>query len=255
MLSVLGTPSGAALARLATAWLILLAVTAEARSQTLVADLSSHLIAITAGFTGTEVLLFGATEGEGEVIVVVRGPESEVTVRRKRRTLGIWVNRGNITFEGVPSFYAAASSRPLVEVLQPEVLSRQQIGVDHLRFEVPEEIRESRLKKYREALIRNKQREGLFSKVGHVSFLGERLFRTSIYFPANVPTGSYLVEVLLVRDGEVVSAQTSPLVISKIGIGAEIFDFAHNRAALYGLLAIIGALMAGWSAHLVFRKV
>ncbi|WP_119461711.1 TIGR02186 family protein [Rhodospirillaceae bacterium SYSU D60014] len=251
-----GATPGSTLARLATAWLILIAVTAEARSQTLVADLSSHLIAITAGFTGTEVLLFGATEGEGEVIVVVRGPESEVTVRRKRRTLGIWVNRGSITFEGVPSFYAVASSRPLAEIVQPEVLSRQQIGVDNLQFQAPEGIRESRLKKYHDALIRNKQRAGLFSgEVGQVTFLGERLFRTEIYFPANVPTGSYLVEVLLVRDGEVVSAQTSPLIISKIGIGAEIFDFAHNRAALYGVLAIIGALMAGWSAHLVFRRV
>src|SRR3546814_6158142 len=82
-------------------------------------------------------------------------------------------------------------------------------------------------------------------EVGQLAFLGERLFRTSIYFPANVPTGSYLVEVLLVRDGEVVSAQTSPLIISKIGIGAEVFDFAHDSAALYGLLAIIGALTIG----------
>lgn len=246
---------GAVLARLAAAWLILIAVTAEARAETLVADLSSHLVAITAGFTGTEVLLFGATEGEGEVIVVVRGPEGEVTVRRKRRTAGIWINRGNITFEGVPSFYAVASSRPLPEILQEEVLSRQQIGVDHLRFQAPENIREARLKRYHNALIRNKQRAGLFGdKVGQVTFLGERLFRTSIYFPANVPTGSYLVEVLLVRDGEVISAQTSPLIISKTGIGAEIFDFAHNRAALYGALAITGALMAGWFAYLAFRR-
>lgn len=247
---------GPVLVRFATAWLLLFGLAADARTEPLVADLSSHLIAITTGFTGTEVLLFGATEGEGDVIVVVRGPETEATVRRKRRVAGIWINTGGVTFERVPSFYAVASSGPLEEIVAPAVRAQQQIGVEHLQFEAPEDVGESRLRRYRAALIRNKQQAGLFSReVGKVTFLGERLFRTSIYFPSNVPTGSYMVEVLLVRDGEVASAQTSPLIISKTGIGAEIFEFANNQSALYGVVAIIGALVAGWTAHLVFRRI
>jgi len=247
---------GPVLVRFATAWLLLFGLAADARTEPLVADLSSHLIAITTGFTGTEVLLFGATEGEGDVIVVVRGPETEATVRRKRRVAGIWINTGGVTFERVPSFYAVASSGPLEKVVAPEVRAQQQIGVEHLQFQAPGDISESRLRRYRAALIQNKQQAGLFSReVGKVTFLGERLFRTSIYFPSNVPTGSYMVEVLLVRDGEVASAQTSPLIISKTGIGAEIFEFAHNQSALYGVVAIIGALVAGWTAHLVFRRI
>ena len=247
---------GPVLVRFATAWLLLFGLAADARTEPLIADLSSHLIAITTGFTGTEVLLFGATEGEGDVIVVVRGPETEATVRRKRRVAGIWINTSGITFERVPSFYAVASSGPLEEVVAPAVRAQQQIGVEHLQFHAPAEVSESRLRRYREALIRNKQQAGLFSReVGKVTFLGERLFRTSIYFPSNVPTGSYMVEVLLVRDGEVASAQTSPLIISKTGVGAEIFEFANNQSALYGVVAIIGALVAGWTAHLVFRRI
>ena len=37
-----------------------------ARGDGVVADLSSHLIAITTGFTGASVVLFGATEGRGD---------------------------------------------------------------------------------------------------------------------------------------------------------------------------------------------
>ena len=48
---------------------------AAARAEGLVADLTSHLIAITTGFTGASVVLFGATDGPGNVIVAVRGPE------------------------------------------------------------------------------------------------------------------------------------------------------------------------------------
>jgi hypothetical protein len=85
---------------LLTAFLV---ATAPARAQDLVADLSSHLIAVTTGFSGTSLLLFGATQGEGDVVVVVRGPDKPETVRRKRRTLGIWVNRDTYAFAAVPS--------------------------------------------------------------------------------------------------------------------------------------------------------
>ena len=73
--------------------------------------------------------------------------------------------------------------------------------------------------------------------------------------PTNVPTGTYTVEVLLVRDGEVISAQSTPLYVSKIGVLAEIFGFAHDYAAFYGLFAILFAVLAGLGANAAFRKV
>jgi uncharacterized protein (TIGR02186 family) len=105
------------------------------------------------------------------------------------------------------------------------------------------------------ALHRIKMREGLFRPTpGKVIFLGARLFRVDFRFPANVPTGSYLVQVLLLRDGKVMSAQTTPLIVSKIGVSADIFEFAHRHAAAYGALAVVVALLAGWAAHLAFRR-
>ncbi|HEX7967714.1 MAG TPA: TIGR02186 family protein, partial [Stellaceae bacterium] len=46
-------------------------------AEPLIADLTSHFIAITTGFTGTNVVLFGATDGSGDVIAIVRGPEHD----------------------------------------------------------------------------------------------------------------------------------------------------------------------------------
>jgi uncharacterized protein (TIGR02186 family) len=108
---------------------------------------------------------------------------------------------------------------------------------------------------WREALIRAKQREGHYqAEVGTVTFLGDRLFRADVRFPANVPTGNYTVKTYFLQNGRIVSAQTTPLIVGKVGIEAELFDFAHERAGLYGLVAIVIALMAGWVAHSVFRK-
>ena len=42
-----------------------------AHADALVADLSEHLVKIGLGFTGKKVLLYGAIEGDGKVVVVV----------------------------------------------------------------------------------------------------------------------------------------------------------------------------------------
>ena len=54
----------------------------------------------------------------------------------------------------------------------------------------------------------------------------------------------------------VVLALFVPLIISKIGIGADIYDFAHGKFAfLYGLLSVLLAGAAGWAASAIFKRV
>jgi uncharacterized protein (TIGR02186 family) len=241
---------------LGLAILLLLGVAAArpAAAEPLIADLSNHLIAITTGFSGTEVLMFGATDGPGDIVVTVRGPATDVAVRRKARVFGVWINADTLEFGSVPAYYAIASNRPIDDFLLPPLQARQRIGLDNLMLSLPE-ADPAEVETFRRALIRTKQQQGLFgSVVGKVSFLGNQLFRTELHFPSNVPIGSYLVEVLLIREGAVVSAQTTPLVISKIGIGAEIFRFAHIHSFGYGVGAILGALLLGWIAYLGFRR-
>lgn len=226
-----------------------------ARAQALVADLNNHLVAITTGFTGTSVTLFGATDGNGDVIVVVRGPERDVTVRRKSKVAEVWVNTRQITFQGVPSFYGIASNKPLDDIAPPAMRQLHQIGLDSLRLATEAPISPQETEEFRKALLRNAARAGLYpSGVGQVRFLGDKLFRTDIRFPANVPTGTYLVQVFLVRDKAVVAGQTTPLVISELGIDAEVHDFADRYALAYGLVAITLAALAGWLASLPFRN-
>jgi hypothetical protein len=52
----------------------------------------------------------------------------------------------------------------------------------------------------------------------------------------------------------VIGAQTTPMFVNKVGVGADIYEFAHDRAAIYGLLAVLVAVLAGWAAGAVFRR-
>jgi uncharacterized protein (TIGR02186 family) len=228
-----------------------------ARADELVADLSQHLIAITTAFVGTNVVLFGTSDGDGDIVVTVHGPRENQVVRRKARVAGIWINRTRLGFADVPAYYAVAASGPLDAVAHPDVLARHEIGVEHLKlkpidatgFEISE------IAAFQDALVRNKQRQDLYSQTpAPVNFIGPRLFRTTLSFPANVAPGIYRVQVFELSDGQVTDAQRSNLVISKIGLEADIYDFAQQRSALYGLLAVALSLSLGWLAGVIFRK-
>jgi uncharacterized protein (TIGR02186 family) len=234
--------------------LSLLCCGSAARAEGLVADLTSHLIAITTGFTGASVVLFGATDGPGDVIVAVRGPEREMTVRRKNRVAGIWVNTQQVTFANLPSFYAVAASRPMADILSPAAAAFYRLGIANLKLVAATPAPSVVVDAFRTALERTQQEAGLFvERMGKVDFLGERLFRTTITFPANVPTGTYLVEVFLVRDKDIVSGQTTPLVVSKVGVDAAVFEFSTRQPGFYGAIAVLTAIVAGWLASLPFR--
>lgn len=222
----------------------------------LIADLSEHQIQITTGFVGTDVLLFGTVDPGSDVVVVIRGPEEETTVWRKGRYAGIWINDRRVVFQRVPSFYAVRSSAPLHDAASNVTRARHGMGAEFLRLRsVDEGVSEAELNEFRKALIRNKEKQGLFASGGDdIAFLGGQLFRTRLHFPANVPTGFYDVEVFMLQEGRVVHAQTTPLIVRKAGLGADVFFFAHNFSAVYGIIAVLLAVAAGALAAFVFRK-
>lgn len=231
------------------------AALASVRAAPLVVGLSEDVISIDPRFTGTEVLLFGAADRPGDLVVVLYGPEAPMVVRRKERLAGVWVNRESVVFATVPRFYAISATRPLDEFASPAVLEDKGIGLENLTF-LPLSLKpEPVIDRFRAELVQSAQRAGLYQEgIGAVEFMGERLFRAGLKLPANIPTGTYRAEAYLFRGGEIVASEAASLVVRKTGLEAQIVGFAHARPWLYGLLAIAVALMAGWLGSLVFRK-
>ncbi len=73
------------------------------------------------GFAGADVLLFGTTDGPGDVVVVVKGPVADVDVLRKERVGGIWINRKGLGFQNVPAVYMHGKRRSR----SPDLLPRR----------------------------------------------------------------------------------------------------------------------------------
>ena len=226
----------------------------------LAVDLSESVVPITAGFDGSELLVFGAADTNSDIVVIVRGPMLDAQVRRKKRVFGVWANGAEMTFKNVPSYYFIASNRPIEEFVPHEIARIRQIGYEDMiltpkKGVLPVEIDENAMAEYRDALIRIKQHQGLYAKqAGNVHFIANKLFRTTLQFPNNIPVGSYGVDVFLFRDGKIVDEKTTILGVQKFGVEAQVYNFAHRHALPYGVLAILVAALAGWLANVMFRK-
>jgi len=233
---------------------VLITADAARAAEALVVDLSNDEIAITTGFAGRDLLLFGAKPAGGNVVVVIRGPARDELVRRRERMVGMWVNGAALIFRGLPAFYHVASTGKLESVAPKALLEERRIGMERLALTAATDVTVAASLPYRQALVRNKTRQGLYGYApGGIKVIGDRLFRTTVTFPANVPTGPYRVEVYLFDDGREIERRETTLIVRKVGLEASVFNFAHQQSALYGAIAIMIALGFGWLAGAMFR--
>ncbi|WP_179378264.1 TIGR02186 family protein [Jannaschia marina] len=242
--------------------LALLLLALPARAEEIVADLSQDRISISTNFDGSEILIFGAIKRDepqpiGQqlaIIVTVAGPREDVTIRRKERKLGIWVNSDSVEALGVPSFYAVSSSVPLVQALRPEEDEEWAIttpralvapGMAQMSDDDPD---------FLDALIRVNTATGTYgTSEESVQVRDATLFSTEIALPADLTEGNYNTRIFLTRDGEVVDSYGTSIYVQKVGLERWIYTLAHEQPLIYGLLSLFIAIAAGWGASAVFR--
>lgn len=229
--------------------------------------ISTREIAITPDFRGADLTIFGvindvdtavlSTHGY-DVAVTLEGPEKDVTVRRKARVFGIWINRELLTFARVPLSYSIASTRPIGDITSAAERARLGVGIDDLplnpthSFDTALDIRA-----FRAAFLRQQRANGLYqsqtNKEG-VRFVSANLFQASLRLPANIPAGGHVVHAYLFRNGSLVSERQLALTVVKTGLEQAITDAAHHTPIAYGCLAVLFAVITGWGASLLFRK-
>lgn len=238
--------------------MLLLALPAQAEEE-IILGLSQNEIDITATFVGSEILLFGAirrdapvpTDSQLGIIVTIAGPETPVTVRRKERRFGIWVNVDDVKIAAAPSFYAVASSADLSKVLRPSEDLIHRITIPQVVREVGTNVLDSQA--FARALMRIRAGNDQYQRLeGAVAISRDTLFQTRIQMPANLTEGFYKAKIFLTRDGNVVDEYLATIPVKKVGLERWLYNLAHENAFLYGLMSLAIAIAAGWGASAAF---
>lgn len=238
---------------------LLLVLALPAKAEEIVLGLSQDEIAITATFDGSDILIFGAikrdapapTEGDLGVIVTVAGPDLPVTVRRKDKRLGIWVNTESVEVDVAPSFYAVATNKPLTEILNDNEDVNTRISINRaVRNVGPAEGGGTH---FEDALIRIREGKSLYQTLPDAVWVeDDTLFQTEIALPANLTEGDYVAEIYLTRGGNIVDLFSTTIPVKKVGLERWLYTLAHENAFLYGLMSLAIAITAGWTASAVF---
>ena len=217
----------------------------------LVADLSQDTVEIHASFNGAQLLVFGARNQPGDLVIVVRGPARDSLLRRKERIAGMWMQVEQEKYPHLPLFYAYASTRPLKLVAPAETLHALGLGEDAVIAQSNAHSQQL----FDAALVDYFARYHLWQlPFSPISFFGESLFKAKINLPDRLPEGEFTVETYLFDHGQLVGFQTIPLRTYKTGFDAWVYGFAHHRPLLFGLSAILIALFGGWLAHRLFSR-
>ena len=224
--------------------------------ENLTSMLSQDYLQIASNFNGSEITVFGAVEnsperGVGKIVVVVRGPDTMMTVRRKDHVALMWINSARAKM-WLPSYYFIASSEPLATIASADTLSRYELGLTNLRAEMV--ASDGAAAPYQAALVRAEQRAGLYRENPAGVEMQNTAFRVHVPIPASVPRGSYNVEVYVFRDGNVVSAQSTPFYVDQAGFERRLFEFAHNKPFYYGVATVLMGILLGWCSTFFFRR-
>ncbi|MFP7674231.1 TIGR02186 family protein [Marivita sp. S0852] len=245
-------------------WLLLILslLAAPLKAEEVILGLSQDEVAISTNFDGSEIILYGAIKREEpiptdeplQVIVTISGPLEPVTIRRKDRRLGIWVNTDALSISAAPSFYAIATSAPWEEVINEADDLRNTISIPRAIRSVGAWSQVANPQEFLDAIIRIRTANGSYAlKENAVELRDATLFTTAIQMPANLTEGDYATRIFLTRGGKVISKYETSIDVSKVGLERWLFNLSRQQPLIYGLLSLTIAIAAGWGASAAFR--
>ena len=231
-----------------------LLINIEANAGTLISGISSNEINVDTEFKGAQILLFGAKNDAGDVVIAVRGPRKNFIISKKENLLGVWFNGERIKFKNSYGFYSLFSTYNDGEMIQQD-LNEYELGKNNIQFEIQNNLSPSKINEFRIQLVELLEQKNLYPiSTKPIDFLDETLFKLIIDFPKNILLGTYIIEVYLINNGSVLSFQSIPVYVNQVGVSAKISNFALNQSVLYGLIAVFLAIFVGCLANYLFAR-
>jgi uncharacterized protein (TIGR02186 family) len=230
----------------------------------LVPEVSQHEVQVRQGFTGTELLLFGAildpagtrAGRDYDIVVVLKGPTQSIRLREKQKIAGVWINADSTAFRSAPSFYALASSRPVDQIVDERAAAIYELGLDWLQLSPIGVIDPAEQARFSAGLVDLKRRQSLYQENPRGVTINEQvLYQARISLPSSVTTGTYTAETFAIARGQVIASGTAKVEVRKLGFERFIAEFAQRWSLLYGLVAVALSVGMGWLAGRVFALV
>jgi uncharacterized protein (TIGR02186 family) len=203
----------------------------------------------------------GVPDPSADVIVKLTSTEHvPLSVNRKGRVALVWMNVKQFTVTGLPLLYKIHSTKPINQILSPELASDLGIGYDVLKKRMQLKLVRGKaeaddLDTVFDGILQLKKEANLYNiDEKRIEITGGKLFKHYFRFPAAAKEGTYKAESYIFRQGRLVGKGVDEVRIQKKGIEATFTNLAYNHPVLYGVVALVVALGMGLLVGFIFKK-
>jgi len=212
-------------------------------------------------YHGSTVNFTGISDHGTDLIIKIAAPGGHQLLRKKGKVAGLlWMNVGELKFDHVPSMYSLHSTKKISDILSGEERDQHLIGYESLarQTDIQPVANESDKTKWFDEFVKYKEASKLYSQSeGDISLsvnAGEQHYFVSSPWPYQAAPGEYIVTVYAVKDKKVIGTAETKVLVEQAGLVKSFASMAKNSAALYGVISIAAALVAGFGVGLIFRR-
>ena len=236
---------------------LLLAGALPARAAEPGLTISPAQVQIGAFFNGATVTVSGTIPAGTQAVLEVMGSSAEEHLMRKGRRGGLWMNVGEIKVQDAPSLYLVMSTAKELLTAAPAEATWGYRALEK-RLAFSGKIEPAERQEFLKQFLELKESEEIYAswpgalKVEAASG-GASQVTASFPVPTNIRPGSYKVCLSVIQDGKAVSNTCTGLKVEMVGFPAWLADLAYQHGAVYGVLAVVIAIVTGFAMGFLFK--
>ncbi len=239
------------------------AALASSPPQGVAVKLAPTVIQMGTFYSGARVHVEGTVPLSSQVIIAVRGPEVTEVFNQVGRAGPIWVNTGKVSISGIPSLLLIYSSKRVCDCLCREEIDRAQFDAAALKAQIKISPMTRNTDLIAGEFLKLKYRQGSYQLENGGVELTDAVEAREGYtldfdWPKNAAPGTYMVRVCSCQGGNISESLEIPLKVVEVGFPAMIAGLANERPAIYGIISVVVAVLAGFGidflATRIFKK-
>ncbi len=243
-------------------WVVLLAAAwSGAAGAEMVTDRTHQQVLVDVRFSGQRIYFFGTLPDPAADLVVKLVPAEPLPIKlmRKGKVVLFWMGVKQFEIHNLPYLYKIHSTRPLEQILGPELAHKYRLGYASLQDDMQLKLlKGSPSPDDRQVMfngfIKLKEKQNLYRIAANsIRVTKGRLFEHAFTFPDKAKEGTYLVETYAIKDGKVIDMSRDRVEVRKVGLTAWLYHTAQNNGVLYGVMAVVIALGAGLLVGTIFK--
>jgi hypothetical protein len=219
-------------------------------------------MAVGTTFNGENVLVSGEVGADEEVVVQVVGSASEAEFKQTGKVGGLfWMTVGHLAISDAPSAYFVYLPQSISNWRQKkeDQWSKLHFDYDSLLPQIKIEPEPADRDKVFADFIELKTHDGLYQVVENGVVYengkdGGKQFHAQVHVPSKMPVAEYKIKVFRLKNGEIEGVDQADFRLKETGFPLLISSLAFEHSLIYGILAVVIAIFAGFFMGVLFQQ-